>query len=727
MQGCEVTGLADNSIKQRIELTGEKEYNQALAEARRNLKTLRSELKAETAELGANATAQQKNEVKLKSLQKQIKEQEKVVKTYTDALAEVKEKYPDNADAIAKWEQKLNDARTTLANMKNSLDQTGESFKGIENGAKRSTVETYALAESFGKISSAAGSMSSAMESIFASVIGTIRTAIQSVWGDLMEIAGKADNYQDLAEFLGASPTEVQKWTYAMKGANNEFSTITSLISRLRYGGKSDKITEWFGVSAENYTNDLEYIQQVLQAMYESKEAMREAGTWDDAMSDILGAKKVQEVDGVLSDWEAILSGLERFNVDNGGLGLSKEDIDLMAQLNTDVKTLEASWDAFKAKVETTMFGHLALDLTSNAQGALDALISLMDADTQEERDKAIEDFKNNITEAFTKIGEAIEAAAEALNQVGTELQGSENGYVRLLGDILVNLSKAMEWLTDEGSLDKVLNFFRQLFDLWIGAKAVQAVGTIANLVTHLTNFRNLFHGMKLPGGGGTETPTATPTGGGGGVSTWLTSLFPGLSQSIGNTASAISTYDPTGSLGLLYSVLQDQTVFLRTLRNGGGLDEAVSSSWETIKASATEGTNNFVKYFTEDLPNAFWSALGITPEDFNYFFARRDENADAAERLPTGADWRPGYQQGYEPNYYNPNMPYIPAYSWTDRNELTSDDLSSFRGLPAEMSKAVASGAAAGVSGITVNLDGQKVGILVAPYVSQEIARDIP
>ena len=92
MQGCEVTGLADNSIKQRIELTGEKEYNQALAEARRNLKTLRSELKAETAELGANATAQQKNEVKLKSLQKQIKEQEKVVKTYTDALAEVKEK-----------------------------------------------------------------------------------------------------------------------------------------------------------------------------------------------------------------------------------------------------------------------------------------------------------------------------------------------------------------------------------------------------------------------------------------------------------------------------------------------------------------------------------------------------------------------------------------------------------------------------------------------------------
>ena len=64
-----------NDIKQKIVLEGEKEYNRALSDAKRNLKTLRSELKAETAELGANATAQQKNKVKVKSLQKQIKEQ----------------------------------------------------------------------------------------------------------------------------------------------------------------------------------------------------------------------------------------------------------------------------------------------------------------------------------------------------------------------------------------------------------------------------------------------------------------------------------------------------------------------------------------------------------------------------------------------------------------------------------------------------------------------------
>ena len=68
-------------IKRRIVLEGEKEYSAALKEAQRNLKTLRSELKAETAELGANATEQQKNETRARNLQKQIAEQEKIVKT----------------------------------------------------------------------------------------------------------------------------------------------------------------------------------------------------------------------------------------------------------------------------------------------------------------------------------------------------------------------------------------------------------------------------------------------------------------------------------------------------------------------------------------------------------------------------------------------------------------------------------------------------------------------
>ena len=71
--------MATKEIKQKIVLEGEKQYNAAIKEAQRNLRTLKSELKAETAELGKNATEQQKAEAKTKSLKAQIKEQEKIV------------------------------------------------------------------------------------------------------------------------------------------------------------------------------------------------------------------------------------------------------------------------------------------------------------------------------------------------------------------------------------------------------------------------------------------------------------------------------------------------------------------------------------------------------------------------------------------------------------------------------------------------------------------------
>ena len=122
-------------IKQKIVLSGEKEYSQALKDAQRNLKTLQTALKAETAELGANASAQDKARVKAASLKEQIAEQEKVVATLSAALGEVKEKYSDNEAEVARWEQKLNNARATLAGMKNDLAGTGEGFQAAEKGA----------------------------------------------------------------------------------------------------------------------------------------------------------------------------------------------------------------------------------------------------------------------------------------------------------------------------------------------------------------------------------------------------------------------------------------------------------------------------------------------------------------------------------------------------------------------------------------------------------------
>lgn len=506
-----------NDIKQRIVLEGEKEYNAALKSAQRNLKTLRSELKAETAELGSNATAQQKAQVKAKSLQQQIKEQEKAVKAHRDALEEVREKYGDNADAIARYEQRLNDARTTLANLKNELDAVGNSYDNVSSGAKQSVVENNALAESFERIGDAANNIAGVIESAFKGIVSTIKSTVGAVWGELMDIAAKSDNYMDLASYFGASATEVQKWDSAMKGAAGDLSTVTSLITKLKYSGKEKNVAEWFGISAENYTNDLQYFQAVMQQMVDSREEMKRNGTWDTAMADIFGGKKGMDVEGVLSDWEDILSGLNRFNADEGGYGLSEDQIEKMAELNTQVATLKESWQKLKEMATVHLFGDLAIRITGNLQNIMDAFKDYIDAGNDEGKKKeALERIKTNIREMFEAIRDAIKAGVEVLNELAQEFKNSDDPTSQTIGNVIQGIADAVAWLADPENWEKIKAGIQIVLGVWLFTKLAAVASALGGIVTSLGGIMG-FRGGGLFGGKGGGAPIVAGGGSGAG------------------------------------------------------------------------------------------------------------------------------------------------------------------------------------------------------------------
>ena len=162
----------------------------------------------------------------------------------------------------------------------------------------------------------------------------------------------------------------------------------------------------------------------------------------------------------------------------------------------------------------------------------------------------------------------------------------------------------------------------------------------------------------------------------------------------------------------------------------------AANSVWEATEKKIKENFKEFESQTAgmtgeEKSVAALMHDLGISKELAESMVTSSGRSGNEGAYDYYGQDWRLSYQQGSASNYYNPNMAYVPADAWTNKNQLTSDDISGFRGLPAQMMQAVAngaaSGAAAGVSGIMVTLDGEKVGMLVAPYVSQTIAKDIP
>ena len=727
----------NNDIRQKIVLEGEKEYSAALKEAQRNLKVLRSELKAETAEMGKNATAQEKNQAKVKNLQKQIKEQEKVVRTYENALKEVKEKYGDNTEAVAKWEIKLNEARATLGNMKNDLDNIGSAFKNVDSSAQMGVVAAKSFADSLESLGSAADSIANALESAFTSVLGVITDAVSALWDEVMQVAAKANAWTDLADYFGTTADNVQKWSNAIQGAGGKFDDFTTILNRFKTGGVNDKITELFGVSDVNYTDDMEYTVAVLRQMVALRDKMTAAGSWDSAMSTIFGAKKSQAAGWFVSNWENIEKNLERYDAQNGGVGMTSEQLETMNDLYIKVQNIQTTWEAFKSSFLAGAVGELSLKLAGNAQGILDGLIKFMDADNDNERNEAIKQIEENMTEFFTRLGEAIEAAAKAMDEAGKNLSGSENGYVSAIGSVLESFSKVLSWLTKPESLQQVKRFFETLIGLWTGAKVTKAISNVASFMGNL-KVLGLFGGSSVASSAAAAGETAgTAWGASFAAAVMKAAPFLAFLYTLLNPA---DTGDKLGNNEVLDA---NGNLTQEAKKYGYEIDENGEVTQDPLKADPKYVNPKYIQFLQEQqhqnemmesvggmtpeqwqAAQTFWDAYRANPFDFTddewdafesafegqeELFDSLNELMDKITQAEDNDNWR--------------TIEDLPADWWSNQNGLTSEDVSGFKSLPAQMGAAVR----AGVSNIKVIMDGQSVGYMIAPYVSQQIAREVP
>ena len=764
-----MTGLAQD-IKQKITLDGEKEYNAALKEAQRNLKVLKSELKAETAELGKNATAQQKNETRVKNLQKQIKEQEKVVRTYEKALNEVKKKYGDNEAAIAKWEVKLNEARATLGNMKNSLDEVGNGMKNVGNSAQAGVIAANSFADSLGKIADVGGSISSAIEDAFSNIVGHITDAIGELWDQLYDVAARANAWTDLADYFGSTASQVQQWSNAIQGAGGNFNDFTTILNRFKTGGVNKKITEYFGVSDENYTNDLEYTVAVLGRMAELREEMTKGGTWDKALADIFGGRRSQAAGWFVSNWETITKNVKDFNAEEGGYGLTGQQLEDMNQLYINVSKLQTSWQALKDMALVHLTGDLALNVSGNLQAIVDAFKEYFQAEDQAGKDAAIAKIKDNIVEIFTNIKEAVDEGLKILDQLAEELKGSDDSTARALGEVLGKIVEALQWFTNPDNWEKVKKGFEAIIGVWAAGKVGSAVGNLASFAAHITTIKGA--GRWLLGG-------ASGAGAGAGAAATTSEITAAITASAGSIASAIAGMTMTvgvatiafPALKALYDIVtgneegqkwidmwnEGEKLTAETAKDPIGALKSVKSSdlrtalhhalgdtgykeWGTVSGNIASDTTIPVRrtpngnyYYigaNEDQQAAahtWWDIYRENPNEAMFGGAFVDlanafiDNEQVLDQLLALIELMEMKQKDNEFS----SMEDLPAEWWTGTgsgNSLTSDDISGFRSVPGLMKAAVREG----VSGIRVNLDGRAIGSLVAPYVSETIARDI-
>lgn len=707
-----------NEIKQTIRLDGEREYNSALQAAQRNLKTLRSELKAETAEMGANATAQQKNEARAKSLQKQIKEQEKVVETLRKALDEAKKDYGDNEDVVQKWEQKLNQARTTLANMSNELGTLENGMRGASSATAEGVTASKSFADAVQNIASIGDSVSGALQSIFTGLVDTVRQTVEQLWDFIGQTAEKANQWTDIAGYWNTDASTIQQWANAVEASANSFSDFQSIVSRIALGGKGKSITELLGVSDVNYETDWDYAIAVLDRISElSKSGQNMDNVWET----IFGEKKATKAMDLINDWDAIRSNLTTFDADNGGFGMDSDTLATMNDVWVQMNEITTKWADIKRQVAGGL-GTISADLAINVSGSLDALNAFMKADTKEEQDAALENLKTNIQQFFAKVRQIIEQALILLKDIGSDWADDDDPVIAGIGKLMQGIADTLQWIINNADLagKALLGIFSVGLMAKLATVGFQIAGMIAQLKV-IQGFGALSAGKEV------AEPAAESSGvaAGAKIKDFLTSAaFKDVMQAalgVGGTAAIIG--------GLVWAGNERNT------------NEYIRGSEKAIeRASGDEETLELLRQYIHAKHNLeeYTGSGNVNGPFAEFLYGAVEEASEKLLASEHGYEALSAYSDWLQENGYGNNDWIMPesmklaaeegiaegirqAYGESgtgQQNTALTDGLNGLKGLPALVSSAVVKG----VSGIKVYMDKYVVGNLVAETVSHAI-----
>jgi len=790
-------------VRQKIVLEGEKQYSEALKNASRNIKTLGSEIKAETAELSRNASQQEKNAIKQKGLNQQIREQEKIVQILREELDQVREKYGDNEEAVARYEQKLNAARATLGNMRQELAGLGQDMQEVGHAGDGAVVASKSLADSFGRLGEIGDTVADKVGSAFTAMAQHLGEAVSKIWESVTDLAARSNNMVDLAGYWGTDVTTIQKYAGAVASASASLEDLNSLVTKINsVDGK--KITELTGISGENYEDQWQYAMAVMDALSQMDTKARNAAGFE-----IFGKGATKMFD-LANDWATVKEKLDTFDPAKGGYGMTEEEYAKMSTLYDQVNELHAKWQSLRDMATVNLFGDLALNLTSNAQGVLDAFLEYFNAETPEGQDAALQKMEDNIVQAFERIGAAIQKGIDMLDKVAEDLKGSDNPTAQALGTALGGLVDGLQWITED-NMQHVVDALGILATFWLAGKGLAMAAKVAEFAGHLRTIQTY---NLLTGNGNTPTVQPTNTGNngngggdavtGGGIGATLTKWGSKIGDALATNAAKIAggglAFLATlfgdllrprseqekhtgeafvGEDGRMYDDLgRDMTAQREDLGfeidpevarkantkyvNGSGETVHVDrrrKNWseqradylagylDELNGGATAGVvapteNSIVTAAQRTALETMWDAL----RGLNHYRDEQHEDAydtawAAVEEAFSGQEELFDHfdslinklmeQEDWENTRDLPGKWFSQGTSGNQQNGTSQQDLANLKGLPAAMENAAQrgslAGVSAGVSGISVQLDGYRVGQLVAPYVSQRIAYAIP
>lgn len=193
--------MAIRTIGTELVLSGEKEFNDAMKGVNSNLKNLRSDMAATTAEFADNASSMEALTAKQKVLQETVEQHQAKVDALRGRYEEMRKKYGENSAQADKYRQQLNNATAALHKETQALQKNEAALNAAQKSEKQYIPLTQRMADS-------------------------VKAAGNKVQGFSSDVADAAYNVPVLAELLDAAKASAKGFGSAMSAAGTGAKAI---------------------------------------------------------------------------------------------------------------------------------------------------------------------------------------------------------------------------------------------------------------------------------------------------------------------------------------------------------------------------------------------------------------------------------------------------------------------------------------------------------------------
>ena len=419
-------------IKTTIAVDGEAAFKRAINDANTSMRNLGTQLTLAQAQFKKDGDAMKLAETRSKALSSEIDQQEKIVEALEKAVKDSANAFGENSEKAEKWQAELNRAKAKLVNLQSELtlneaglDRNGKAFdESSEKAADyQATLQNIGKNVSFEAITKGLDGVTGLAESAISKVIDLGKKLTEA----MKEAAAWADDITTEAIKNQLTVEDQQRMEYASKFADTSVDTIMSarnrVIKKMVSGWKNSE-----GVDMWDFLKiDIDPSRNPLDVMFELGEKLKNV-TWfdknivraDEWSMEVFG-KGFQDLLPLFNyGKENFLARMEEAPI------ISGENMERLTNMNDNFDKLESQLEALKRTA--------LAELSPALNGIVENLSKMLEEFNKwletEEGKKAMEDLSAAIQELFSGLSNV--DFASVIDTVKDAITGLKDGLVWL-------------------------------------------------------------------------------------------------------------------------------------------------------------------------------------------------------------------------------------------------------------------------------------------------------